>query len=154
MKAKRKASDRAGSRALVGYCGLYCGECINYKGEIADQTRDLRKKLREADFSRVAKGLSKFFKEFQDYEKCYAVLGAMVRLRCGRACKKGGGNPYCRVRLCCQKKGIEGCWECVEFETCGKLDFLKPIHADACVKNMRAIRRKGMAGFLKGERLW
>lgn len=78
----------------------------------------------------------------------------MVRLRCGRACKKDGGNPYCRVRLCCQKKGYAGCWECAEFETCAKPDFLKPIHADACLTNIRAIRRKGMAGFLKGEKLW
>ena len=154
MKKKRQLNVRAGSAALVGYCGLYCGECVNYQGEIADLARDLRKKLRAAEFSRVAKGLTKFLKEFQDYETCYAVLGAMVRLRCGRACKKGGGNPYCRVRLCCQEKSYAGCWECDEFETCGKPDFLKAIHADACLKNIRAIRRKGMTAFLKGEKRW
>ena len=47
---------------LIAYCGLYCGNCINYKGEIADLARDLRKKLREAKFTRIAQGLSKFFK--------------------------------------------------------------------------------------------
>jgi len=40
---------------LVAYCGLYCDDCINYKGEIADLARDLRKKLREAKFDRVSK---------------------------------------------------------------------------------------------------
>ena len=35
---------------LIGYCGLYCGDCFNYKGEIADLARDLRKKLRETKF--------------------------------------------------------------------------------------------------------
>lgn len=40
---------------LVAYCGLYCGDCINYKGEVADLARDLRKKLREAKFDRVSK---------------------------------------------------------------------------------------------------
>ena len=28
---------------LTAYCGLYCGDCFNYKGEIADLARDLRK---------------------------------------------------------------------------------------------------------------
>ena len=39
---------------LIAYCGLYCGDCLNYKGEIADLARDLRKKLREAKFAQVA----------------------------------------------------------------------------------------------------
>lgn len=60
---------------LIAYCGLYCGGCINHKGKIADLARDLRKKLREAKFDWVAQGLSKFFKEFNNYEQCYTVLG-------------------------------------------------------------------------------
>jgi hypothetical protein len=30
----------------VAYCGLYCAECPNFTGIIADQARDLRKELR------------------------------------------------------------------------------------------------------------
>lgn len=37
---------------LIAYCGLYCVDCINYKGEIADLARDLRKKLGDAKFDR------------------------------------------------------------------------------------------------------
>ena len=91
---------------LIGYCGLFCGDCFNYKGEIADLARDLRKKLREAKFDVASRGLAKYFKDFTNYEQCYQVLGAMVRLRCKRACKNGGGNPSCKVRNCCQKKAI------------------------------------------------
>ena len=72
---------------LTAYCGLYCGDCFNYKGEIANLARDLRKKLREERFDRVSQGLTKYFKPFKDYEQCYQVLGAMVRLRCNRACQ-------------------------------------------------------------------
>ncbi len=133
---------------LIAYCGLYCGDCLNYKGEIADLARDLRKKLREAKFARVAQGLSGFFKEFKNYEQCYEVLGVMVRLRCKRACRGGGGPPVCKIRACCQKKNIQGCWECDEFETCEKLDFLKPIHEDAHIKNLRKIRKQGIDKFL------
>ena len=139
---------------LIAYCGLYCGDCFNYKGEIADLARDLRRKLREEKFARVSEGLSKFFKEFEDYETCYAVLGGMVRLRCKRACRDGGGNPSCKIRNCCRKKELEGCWECTEFETCKKLAFLEPIHGDAHLKNLGKINKNGMDGFLEGKRCW
>lgn len=97
---------------LIAYCALYCGDCINYKGEIAHLSRGLRKKLRQAKFDRVSKGSSKYFKEFKDYELCYTALGAMVRLCCGRVCKDGKESPFCKIRKCCEKKNIQGCWEC------------------------------------------
>lgn len=139
---------------LIAYCGLYCGDCFNYKGEIADLARDLRKKLRETKFSGVAQDLSRYFKEFNNYDQCYEVLGAMVRLRCKRACRNRGGNPACKVRICCQKKNIRGCWECDEFETCNKLDFLKPIHGDANLKNLKKLKKQGVDSFLQGTRYY
>lgn len=137
---------------LITYCGLYCRDCFNHKGEIADLAKDLRKKLRVARFDRVSQGLSKFFKEFKDYEQCYEVLGAMVKLRCGKVCRHGGGNPFCKVRICCQKKNIIGCWECGEFDTCNKLDFLKPVHEDATLKNLQKMKKQGVDSFLRGTR--
>jgi len=142
------------SEDLIGCCGLYCGDCFNYKGRIADLARDLRKELREAKFDRAYLGLSKFFKEFENYGQCYKVLGAMARLRCKRTCRGGGGPPSCRIRSCCQKKNIRGCWECAEFETCEKLDFLKPIHGDAHLKNLGTIKKHGIDSFLEGRRNW
>ena len=131
------------NRDLIAYCGLYCGDCFNHKGEIADLARDLRKKLREAKFDEVSIGLSSFFKDFKDYEKCYKVLGAMVRLRCNRTCRGGGGPPSCKIRNCCKKKIIQGCWECEETENCKKLDFLKPIHGDAHLRNLQNLKETG-----------
>lgn len=132
--------------SMFAYCGLDCADCFNHKGEIADLARDLRKKLREENFAVASPGLAKYFKEFVDYEPCYAVLGAMVRLRCKRGCRDGGGNPGCKARVCCQKKGIAGCWECAEFETCTKLDFLKPIHGDEHLRNLRTLKKQKAAG--------
>ena len=138
----------------LAYCGLYCGECIMYKGEIADMARDLRKKLRQNKFDKVAAGISTFFKDFADYPRCYKVLGAMVKLRCRKVCQDGGGNPFCKIRTCCNKKQIKGCWECDDFETCNKLDFLKAVHGDSTYKNMRKIRKSGMEAFLAGSKYW
>ena len=138
----------------VAYCGLYCAECPFYKGEIADMARDLRKKLRQNKFDKFASGMSNIFKDFAEYPQCYKVLGAMVKMRCRKLCRDGGGNPFCKIRACCNKKQISGCWECDVFETCNKLDFLKAVHDDAVYKNMRKIRKSGMEAFLAGTKYW
>ena len=139
---------------LITYCGLYCGDCFGHKGTIADLARDLRKELRDAHFDKTAESLFTipFFKEYKDYKECYEVLGAMVRFRCNKVCKDGGGPPFCKMRECCQKKGIQGCWECGEFETCEKLDFLTPSHGDAHKRNLRQLKKKGTKAFLTGDR--
>ena len=141
---------------MIAYCGLYCGECPNHTGKIADLARDLRKELRSVRFDKTAKSLSElsFFNMFKDYDTCYAVLGGMVRLRCNHGCRGGGGNPFCKIRKCCQKKGIEGCWLCDEFTTCEKLEELRANHGMAHIKNLRSIKRKGVDGFLDGKKYW
>ena len=141
---------------LIAYCSLYCGECFSYKGQIADLARDLRKELRESKFEKTAEFLSalSFFQVFQHYPQCYDVLGAFVKLRCKYACKGGGGNPTCKIRKCCQKKGFAGCWECEEVETCAKLDFLIPAHGDAHRRNLRILQKKGIEPFLTGKKFW
>jgi len=141
---------------LVTYCGLYCGDCFGYQGKIADLARDLRKELRLAKFDKTAELLSTipFFATFKDYQQCYEVLGALVKFRCKNTCRGGGGPPFCKMRKCCQQKGIEGCWQCDEFETCEKLDVLKPNHGDAHLKNLRIIKKQGIDGFINGKRYW
>ncbi len=140
---------------LIAYCGLYCGDCFGYKGKIADLARDLRKELRQSRFDKTAEVLADHvFDVFKNYPQCYELLGALVKLRCKKACKGGGGPPYCKIRRCCQKKGIEGCWECKEFEKCEKLDFLKGGHGIAHIKNLRKLKKKGIDEFLKGKKYW
>jgi len=141
---------------LIAYCGLYCGDCFGYQGKIADLARDLRKELRQAKFAKTADSLSgnPFFAVFKDYPQCYEVLGAMVKFRCKSTCRGGGGPPFCKMRQCCQKKGIDGCWQCDEFETCQKLDFLKQNHGDAHIKNLNILKKSGVDSFLKGKKYW
>lgn len=149
-------SSNRTNKNLITYCGLYCGDCFAYKGTVADLARDLRKELRQSKFEKTAESLSaiSFFEVFKDYKQCYDVLGALVKMRCKKACKGGGGPPFCKIRKCCQRKEIDGCWQCDEFETCDKLDFLKANHGDAHIKNLRTIKKKGVNEFLKGKRHW
>ena len=143
-------------KGQVAYCGLCCGDCFAHKGTVADLARDLRKELRQSRFDKTAAALAQIppFKTFGDYPACYEVLGAMVRLRCKSGCRDGGGNPYCKIRPCCTRKGLEGCWECDDFATCTKLDFLRAAHGDAHLRNLRRIKRRGVREFFKGKRDW
>jgi hypothetical protein len=140
----------------IAYCGLYCSGCPNRTGVVADLARDLRKELRTYRIDKTAELLSSFsfFKTFEKYPECYEVLGAMVKLRCGKNCRNGGGNPSCKIKNCVKKKQIEGCWQCAEFETCEKLAFLEGNHGKAHIKNLRKIKKKGVEEFLAGKKLW
>ncbi len=139
---------------LVAYCGLYCGDCFFYKGEIAHLAKELRKKLREAKLDKNYEEFSKFKKEFKNYPGCDKVLGAMVKMQCKKGCLNGDGPPFCKIRKCCQKKNLQGCWECEKFENCKKLDFLKPTHKNAHIKNPKIIKNKGIDKFIGGKRYW
>lgn len=149
-------SPKKDKKSLIAYCGLCCLDCFGYNGKIPDLARDLRKELRSSKFEKFADFISthSFGAVYKDYKKCYDVLGAMVKFRCRKGCKNGGGPPFCKMRKCCQKKGINGCWECDIFDTCKKLDFLKPVHGDGHIKNLRILKKKGPSEFLKGKRNW
>ena len=141
---------------LIAPCGLYCGECFAYQGNVADLARDLRKELRKSRFDLTAASLSKmsFFAAYKDYANAYEVLGAMVKFRCKKACRNYGGNPFCDIRKCCQKKEIDGCWLCDTFETCKKLDFLCENHGSAHIKNLKILKKSGVDIFLQGKKHW
>ena len=154
--AKTVEKNKPRKEDLVAYCGLCCLDCHGYQQKIPDLSRDLRKELRQTKYKKFAGFISQynFGKAFRDYDICYEVLGAMVKFRCHKGCKNGGGPPFCKIRKCCQKKGFEGCWECDMFEDCKKLEFLKPVHDDGNIKNLRKIKRKGKREFLVGKRNW
>jgi len=141
---------------LVTYCGLCCLDCHGHTGKIADLARDLCKELRQVKYEKFADAISKapIGKPFEHYQQCYDLLGAMVKFRCKKGCRNGGGPPFCQIRKCCQEKEIMGCWECSEPETCKKLAFLAPVHGDAHLRNISTIRKKGINGFITGKRRW
>jgi len=146
----------AGQMNLVGHCGLYCGDCPGHNQRIADLARDLRRELRRASFAKTAELFSTMpgFGMFRDYDQAYAVLGGMMKLRCKAPCRTRTGPNLCAPRKCCAKHGYEGCWECDRFEDCDKLKQWEPSHGDAHIRNLRFIRRHGLAAFVGGRRHW
>jgi len=130
---------------MLAPCGLHCDDCFAHQGRMADLARDLRKELRSARFALVADEMSKvgMFRDLGHYPEAYLFLGALVKFRCKRGCRAGGGNPWCAMRKCTEGKDIPGCWECGSFEDCDKLTALEATHGDAHLRNLRRIARDG-----------
>jgi hypothetical protein len=124
---------------LVAYCGLDCAECFGYKGTVSKAAKNLRRVMQEA-------GMKRFWHEIPflgDYAPFKKALDGISMLHCPRACRGGGGNPRCKIRACCLKKRLAGCWECDGFRTCSKLD-------PRFLKNIVKIRKRGLAAFAAG----
>jgi len=127
--------------ALVGYCGLNCAECFNYNKTVSEASKNLRRELRAARL-KDSWGDVPWLGEYESFKK---TLDGLAKLRCNDTCKGGSGNPWCAIRKCCQKKGIEGCWECPDTESCSK-------QKEMYLKNVRRIKKVGIDAFMRGKK--
>ncbi len=125
---------------LIGYCGLNCAECFGYKLTVSEAAKSLRRELRTAKLKDAWKEIP-FLGEYEPFKK---ALDGLAMLRCPKACRGGGGNPWCKIRKCTQKKEFAGCWDCGDFETCGKLEA-------RLIKNIKKIKKVGISGFITGK---
>jgi hypothetical protein len=136
---------------LTAYCGLYCGDCIRYKSKAIHLASELQNELRKSGWANYAEVKSTKVKALKGYKQCCSVLEELTKLQCNDACRSGGGCPEfsCEIVKCCQKKNLEGCWLCGEFEDCRKFNFLKRYHGDSNIHNLRKIREFGLYTWAK-----
>jgi hypothetical protein len=139
---------------LLAYCGLYCGDCAGYTGEIADAARVLKETTEKYKFAQTARHL--FAKELKDFDHFREMLNFMTELKCPKPCRQhNDGEVKCEILKCCREKGFYACHECDSFETCEKLKKLGGLHGESHIKNLRAIREMGIENWIKkGKRLW
>lgn len=137
---------------LIAYCGMYCGNCPCYrkKENIPDLARDLKEALRKSKFELAAQEIS--LEEFKHYREFYDCLGAVTRLKCRKSCKSGGGSRNCKVRQCCMRNGLAGCWECDDFEECKTLEALTTVHRETLLGNLNKIKKSGLDGSIGRKR--
>ena len=141
---------------LIAYCGLYCGDCPAYTQSIANLAKGLQQELRRSKCDKAAPALSKIpaFIAFKHYRQFCDLLETMMKMRCKRPCRTGGGYAQCRVRICAKKKGLPGCWQCDDFPTCTTLGTLEE-YGDVdrtYLKNLRKIKKSGPAALIKSKK--
>ena len=121
----------------LGYCGARCLMCFAYKRTVSEAAKALRRELR----TEKLKDSWKEFPFLADYASFKKSLDGLAALRCTKMCRGGGGNPWCKIRRCAQKRKLAGCWECEDADACSKL-------LPAYRPNLDKIRRVGLDRFL------
>lgn len=136
---------------LTAYCGIYCADCIRYKCKASDLANELLNEINKLHFNEYAKVKRTHRKEFENFDSLISSLRAISEIKCEIPCRLGGDGCEggCEIIKCIKDKSFEGCWECNSFEKCEKLDFLKPFHGEAPVKNLRKIRELGIDNWAK-----
>jgi hypothetical protein len=139
---------------LLAYCGLYCGDCAGYSGDIAEAAQHLKQTVERYKFHQTAKHL--FAKELHDYESLRKMIDFMTQLKCPKPCRqKTVDEAKCEILKCCRQRGFYACHECTDFESCNKLQPLSGLHGESCIKNLRAIKEMGIENWIRnGKRLW
>jgi hypothetical protein len=135
-------------KQYLGYCGLYCGDCLGRTGVIADAARDFLDVLDKYEFEKTA--FSVFPSQLADYDNLLDMLMFMENLRCTRFCREiDGGESKCIVRECCVENGYFACNSCEGFEDCDKLELvLGRLHLEACKRNLRDVNEMGLEKWL------
>ncbi len=113
---------------FTSYCGLCCLDCIPSNAEFFSSIRKLDEMLTQLQFNEYAKLKTPEHPKLSEYNAFLDVLKEIQSLQCAAPCRLGGGNPECKVRLCCQSKKYRGCWECDGRNACTLLDRLKQVH--------------------------
>ena len=126
--------------ALIAYCGLDCSRCFGYKKTISEAAKELRRTMRKERMKEAWAGMP-FLGDYASFKKS---LDALAGLGC-RGCREGGGNPWCKIRTRCRKRGYESCAQCDEFQQCEKLTILVPYHKDEHLKNLRRLKKVGVS---------
>lgn len=121
---------------LIGYCGIDCSQCLGYKMNISEAAKNLRRELRK-------EGMKKIWSEIPilgEYEPFKKSLDGLAMLRCPKGCRGNGGNPFCKIRKCCMKKGYWSCGECELLEDCKKIEYITKNYNQKNIKILKKLK--------------
>lgn len=108
-------------KKILAPCGLNCGKCQAYaEGDIKKHSSELKRLL--GSFDIYAERFSKFLPVFKNYPAFKELLYQFSQANC-RGCRQGDCKyPNCGVASCYRQKGIDFCFQCIEFP-CNKTNF-------------------------------
>lgn len=120
---------------LIAYCGIDCSQCFSYKMTVSEAAKLLRRELRSAKLKNFWQDIP-FLGKYEPFKKS---LDGLAMLRCPKGCRGGGGNPWCKVKRCSQKKGFWSCGECAVMATCPKLAYISKGYKNANLKILSSL---------------
>jgi hypothetical protein len=97
-----------GKLEQVTYCGLYCGLCSQHN-RIPQHALLLRQSMQ-------MEGWELWGQEQKDFKEFWSFLNLLADSEPLCSCREGEcGPPFCGIRKCAQKKGVEVCPFCDEY---------------------------------------
>ena len=117
--------------SLVAYCGLYCPKC--YKMKLSAAAEKLKQELNNPHLCGKKANIPSTF---------FATLNDLIALRCNKYCKKSGGKYDCQIKICNSNKNLNGCWECLNYQSCPNL-------SKQFLENIKRIKEIGLNHYIK-----
>jgi len=128
---------------LIAFCGLYCGACgLRGLKEPAEKMKQILDAYNYADIAKFVPGM-------EDYPAFEKILTEFTKQFCP-ACRQGGGNPNCVIRICAKERGFDTCADCNEMP-CEKAKFITEGYPDV-IRNLERIKQIGSDRWLKEQR--
>jgi hypothetical protein len=157
-------------KKYVSACGLTCCDCMFYKHEIYEAANNLKNIITETkinvflsilskeEFNAVMTNhlgvdkndLYKYFQMFSKFQDFIEVLDGLIKIQCKNTCQETGGCSMCGTTKkcvtikCVKDKGLNGCWECNETNSCKKLVFQKMSYGKTIDENFNIIKKDGI----------
>jgi hypothetical protein len=118
---------------LVGYCGIYCRDCVYYKNIFGMRAKDLLTDVKKNEWVKMVwETLDAPF----DVDNFMAGLEWLASSPGCPGCLAGGGWPECSIRVCCQNKKIRGCFECNDYP-CPEVSKDEAAHQRELIKKIK-----------------
>lgn len=105
----------------IGFCGIWCGSCPAGNGSIVELTRRYEETVKKNNMEKWAP------KDF-DFKEFMKGLASLQKVPLCQGCLKGGGNPFCVIRMCAKEKKISNCGQCELLMSCKNFEMLEKSH--------------------------
>jgi len=127
---------------MFGRCGVFCGQCPTFRGDIQNLAKKLKKHVKGDDW---VDELGIF-----DFKNFMKGIDWCINLNCP-TCQKIE-EPWCEV-LKCEKiisKKMRSCLECQDFLSCSRTEYHRKRYP-IVIESYNTVKEKGFDVYLKEE---
>lgn len=109
----------------IGYCGIWCGDCLGGNGAIIKLTKKYEELIIKSK-----PALERYAPKEFNYNELLKELAYIQDTPQCPGCRNGGGDSNCKIRDCAIKRNIDNCGNCDTLMDCNKYEELEKCNPD------------------------